>query len=38
MRGIVGAQAEMSLATIAYNLKRMMNVLGGRKLSAALAC
>jgi transposase len=37
MRGIVGAQAEMSLATIAYNLKRMMNVLGGRKLSAAMA-
>jgi transposase len=37
MRGIAGAQAEMSLATIAYNLKRMMNVLGGQKLAAALA-
>ena len=38
MRGIAGAQAEMSLAIIAYNLKRMMNVLGGRKLAAILAC
>jgi hypothetical protein len=27
----------MSLAVIAYNLKRMMNVLGGRKLHASLA-
>ena len=37
LRGTAGAQAEMSLATIAYNLKRMMNVLGGRKLAVALA-
>ncbi len=31
-----GAQTEISLATIAYNLKRMMNVLGGQKFAAAL--
>ncbi len=37
LRGVTGAQAEMSLATIAYNLKRMMNVLGGQKLTTALA-
>jgi len=37
MRGIGGAQAEMSLATMAYNLKRMINVLGGGHLSRALA-
>lgn len=36
MRGVAGAQTEISLATIAYNLKRMMNVLGGQKLTAAL--
>jgi hypothetical protein len=27
----------MSLAVIAYNLKRMINVLGGRRFSLALA-
>jgi transposase len=37
LRGLRGAQTEMSLAVMAYNLKRMMNVLGGRLLSAALA-
>ncbi len=37
LRGTGGAQTEMSLATIAYNLKRMMNVLGGQKLAAALS-
>lgn len=36
LRGAGGAQTEISLATIAYNLKRMMNVLGGQKLAAAL--
>ena len=36
LRGLVGAQTEMSLATIAYNLKRMKNVLGGSFLVAAL--
>jgi transposase len=37
LRGIGGAQTEMSLATMAYNLKRMINVLGGRPLLATLA-
>lgn len=36
LRGLAGAQAEISLATMAYNIKRMVNVLGGRKLAAAL--
>ena len=36
LRGRDGAQTEISLATLAYNLKRMMNVLGGKKLAAAL--
>ena len=36
LRGKGGAQTEMSLATMVYNLKRMMNVLGGQKLTAAL--
>jgi transposase len=38
LRGVGGAQAEISLATMVYNLKRMMNVLGCRKLLAKLAC
>jgi transposase len=37
LRGVVGAQAEMSLATLAYNLKRMLKVLGGVAFRAALA-
>lgn len=37
LRGIQGAQTEISLAVIAYNLKRMIKVLGGRHLTAALA-
>ena len=37
LRGREGAQTEMSLGTIAYNLKRMMKVLGGSALRAALA-
>lgn len=36
LRGITGAQSEMSLATTAYNLKRMMKVLGGSALVAVL--
>jgi hypothetical protein len=36
LRGMAGAQIEISLATMAYNMKRMMNVLGGRNLAAAL--
>ena len=37
LRGRVGAQTEISLATMVYNLKRMLNVLGGTRLRAALA-
>jgi transposase len=37
LRGRGGAQTEISLATLAYNLKRMMAVLGGVDLRAALA-
>jgi transposase len=37
LRGVGGAQTEISLAIMVYNLKRMMNVLGGRKLIAELA-
>jgi len=36
LRGLRGAQTEISLAIAAYNLKRMRNILGGRKLTAAL--
>ncbi len=37
LRGLVGAQTEISLATMVYNLKRMVNVLGAQNLAAALA-
>ena len=37
LRGRAGAQAEISLATIVYNLKRMRSVLGGIRLRLALA-
>jgi hypothetical protein len=37
LRGRSGAQTEISLATMAYNLRRMMTVLGGTGLRAALA-
>jgi transposase len=37
LRGIEGAQTEISLATMVYNLKRMINLLGGKKLVAALS-
>ena len=36
MRGLGGAQTEMSLAIMAYNLKRMVNVLGGSRLAQAI--
>jgi len=36
LRGVAGAQAEISLAAMGYNLKRMIHVLGGSKLAAAL--
>src|SRR5262245_17291017 len=38
LRGRVGAQTEISLATLVYNLKRMLNILGGIQLRSALAC
>ena len=37
LRGLQGAQAEISLATTVYNLKRMLKVLGGIRLRVALA-
>jgi len=37
LRGLHGAQAEISLATMVYNLKRMLNGLGANRLRAALA-
>lgn len=36
LRGRLGAQCEMSLAVMAYNLKRMINILGAGDLSARL--
>jgi transposase len=36
LRGLAGAQTEISLATLVYNLKRMLNVLGGCQLRDAL--
>jgi transposase len=37
LRGVRGAQIEIGMATMAYNLKRMINVLGGGKMLAAMA-
>jgi transposase len=34
LRGLSGAQTEMSLAVMAYNIKRMFNILGGLQLKA----
>lgn len=36
LRGLSGARTEISLAAMAYNIKRMVNVLGARQLAAAL--
>jgi hypothetical protein len=36
MRGLSGARVEIGLATMAYNLKRITNVLGATKLTEAL--
>jgi transposase len=38
LRGLRGAQTGIGLATMAYNLKHMTNVLGGHKLAVAPAC
>lgn len=37
LRGVAGAQTEISLATLAYNLKTMINILGAPRMTAALA-
>jgi transposase len=37
LRGLKGAQTEIGLGIMVYNLKRMINVLGGRVLKAELA-
>jgi transposase len=37
LRGLSGAQVETSLATMAYNLKTMVRVLGGTKIAELLA-
>jgi transposase len=37
LRGVAGARIEIGLGIMAYNLKRMINVLGGRKMAAELA-
>jgi transposase len=36
LRGVAGAQVEISLATLAYNLKTVMKAVGGAKLASAL--
>jgi transposase len=36
LRGLQGAQTEAGLAVMAYNLKRMINVVGGQVLAAKL--
>ena len=35
LRGLTGAQTEISLATMAYNLKTMLNLLGAAALARA---
>ncbi len=37
LRGQSGAQTEMSLAVMAYNIKRMFNILGGLQLKASFS-
>jgi transposase len=37
LRGLSGAQTEMSLAVMAYNIKRMFNILGGLRLKASFS-
>jgi len=37
LRGVRGAQAEISLASMVYNLKRMLNVLGAIELQQAFS-
>jgi hypothetical protein len=37
MRGLTGAGAEIALATLAYNFKRALAVLGGQQMFQKLA-
>jgi transposase len=37
LRGLQGAQTEISLAVLAYNLKRMVNIIGGQEIRMKLA-
>ncbi len=37
LRGLRGAQTEISIAVMVYNLKRMMKVIGAKQMCAALA-
>src|SRR5215471_15338874 len=37
LRGLRGAQTEISLAVLAYNLRRMVNVMGGQEIRMKLA-
>src|SRR5712691_9781643 len=37
LRGLSGAQTEMSLAVMAYNIKRMFNILAGLQLKASFS-
>jgi IS5 family transposase len=36
LRGLTGARTEISLAVMAYNLERMVNLLGGSRLMQTL--
>jgi transposase len=36
LRGLTGARTEMSIAIMAYNLKRIVNILGATRLTQAL--
>ena len=37
LRGLTGAQTEIGIAIMAYNLKRIVKVLGATRLTQALA-
>ena len=37
LRGLEGTRTEIAIAVIAYNLKRMLKIIGGTALRAALA-
>lgn len=37
LRGLRGAATEIAIATLVYNLKRILSLMGGAKLATALA-